>query len=908
MEVACTDEVKVYKDEGEEEEQKKSSENLTEDKVGLVTEGEVQYSPKNAFNLGFFSLGDYYHSLFPLSFTRGASPYAVAAAAAAAAHRVHLSSPESIFCASESQHDVTLQRSACVRSPPSLSSKQRIKASEDGKSTHSSSPPTCRSGVRSIADGSDLVNSQRSVEVPPQQPQTHAFNRASPLLPCLEGLHPSWGALMSSPLYDAAVHAAAATVAIGSPGPGAPFWPATMESQSRGATQLKQFPNPDSLQAKSSPSVVAVAAAAAAALSQSPSPTTAASFHSELLMAANLYGLKTAGSHKRSGSLLGTDSPVFSSGSPFAPSTFESPNSPTVPFLENLTGLALNPSATKDTKSKECKLERSPSSLAVSAPSMCRGRVKNSPPFPESSGFSATRFDSTNSSTKFSPCTFATDLSVPSSESQPKDFSVGSPSRSVLSPENGLDFSFADSGMLSGSSRSFDVPACPSVLVEPSTTNPVTSSSKQSTALNSSSPVTVPHTDQLDRSSVPVSVYTSVALSTSAGTTVSCKRAHIKKPLNAFMLFMKDMRPRVQEECTLKESAAINQILGRKWHELSREKQAKYYELARKEKELHHQLFPGWSARDNYAMHSRRKKKRRLAALVAAQSTPNRQSNANSSDPTSIGEWASGQKPTDVALRCTSSSSSINMVDIGSAKKCRARFGLEHQHRWCKPCRRKKKCIRFMTDSEFEETERQLSNPSSSPARTSSVHVPVSTLPISNLQCSVHQSPTSGMSPPHPFRKLGLWSSYMPNLPGCRIKRSPPVVSCDAVPPADTKAFSIHGASLPHFNLAHSANSSSSIDIVKSTSSALAHDQTSTTPRVAALLEAGVPFSPTQRKSPLKTNHTTIDFHAFLSATLSGSTASAAISRAPSSTNSASISGVTRCTGSSLLFGFGNHN
>ncbi|TPP63618.1 Protein pangolin J [Fasciola gigantica] len=42
MEIACTDEVKVYKDEGEEEEQKKSSENLTEDKVGLVIEGEGQ--------------------------------------------------------------------------------------------------------------------------------------------------------------------------------------------------------------------------------------------------------------------------------------------------------------------------------------------------------------------------------------------------------------------------------------------------------------------------------------------------------------------------------------------------------------------------------------------------------------------------------------------------------------------------------------------------------------------------------------------------------------------------------------------------------------------------------------------------------------------------------------------------
>ena len=42
------------------------------------------------------------------------------------------------------------------------------------------------------------------------------------------------------------------------------------------------------------------------------------------------------------------------------------------------------------------------------------------------------------------------------------------------------------------------------------------------------------------------------------------KKPHIKKPLNAFMLFMKEMRAKVVAECTLKESAAINQILGRK--------------------------------------------------------------------------------------------------------------------------------------------------------------------------------------------------------------------------------------------------------------------------------------------------------------------------------------------------------
>ncbi|XP_047668971.1 lymphoid enhancer-binding factor 1 isoform X1 [Tachysurus fulvidraco] len=88
------------------------------------------------------------------------------------------------------------------------------------------------------------------------------------------------------------------------------------------------------------------------------------------------------------------------------------------------------------------------------------------------------------------------------------------------------------------------------------------------------------------------------------------KKPHIKKPLNAFMLYMKEMRANVVAECTLKESAAINQILGRRWHALSREEQAKYYELARKERQLHMQLYPGWSARDNYGKKKKRKREK----------------------------------------------------------------------------------------------------------------------------------------------------------------------------------------------------------------------------------------------------------------------------------------------------------
>ncbi|XP_067858301.1 transcription factor 7-like 2 isoform X13 [Heptranchias perlo] len=88
------------------------------------------------------------------------------------------------------------------------------------------------------------------------------------------------------------------------------------------------------------------------------------------------------------------------------------------------------------------------------------------------------------------------------------------------------------------------------------------------------------------------------------------KKPHIKKPLNAFMLYMKEMRAKVVAECTLKESAAINQILGRRWHALTREEQAKYYELARKERQLHMQLYPGWSARDNYGKRKKRKREK----------------------------------------------------------------------------------------------------------------------------------------------------------------------------------------------------------------------------------------------------------------------------------------------------------
>ncbi|XP_074547293.1 transcription factor 7-like 1-B [Halichoeres trimaculatus] len=100
------------------------------------------------------------------------------------------------------------------------------------------------------------------------------------------------------------------------------------------------------------------------------------------------------------------------------------------------------------------------------------------------------------------------------------------------------------------------------------------------------------------------------------------KKPHIKKPLNAFMLYMREERPKVVAQCKVKESATINQILGQRWHSLTKEEQAKYYEMARKERLLHSKLYPGWSARDNYGKKKKRKRNKSETQLEGEDDFP----------------------------------------------------------------------------------------------------------------------------------------------------------------------------------------------------------------------------------------------------------------------------------------------
>ncbi|XP_059214366.1 transcription factor 7-like 1-A isoform X2 [Centropristis striata] len=88
-------------------------------------------------------------------------------------------------------------------------------------------------------------------------------------------------------------------------------------------------------------------------------------------------------------------------------------------------------------------------------------------------------------------------------------------------------------------------------------------------------------------------------------------RQYVKKPLNAFMLFMKDQRANVKAEMEPgTRSSVINTLLGRRWNAMSNEEQARYYDQADKESKLHEEQHPNWSVCNNYG------KKRRVKSQL----------------------------------------------------------------------------------------------------------------------------------------------------------------------------------------------------------------------------------------------------------------------------------------------------
>uniref|UniRef100_A0A0N5B0C5 HMG box domain-containing protein n=1 Tax=Syphacia muris TaxID=451379 RepID=A0A0N5B0C5_9BILA len=69
---------------------------------------------------------------------------------------------------------------------------------------------------------------------------------------------------------------------------------------------------------------------------------------------------------------------------------------------------------------------------------------------------------------------------------------------------------------------------------------------------------------------------------------------HIRRPMNAFIIFAKRNRPLVQERWPNRDNRAVSKILGQWWYALGPEEKRKYHDLATQVKEAHFRAHPGW--------------------------------------------------------------------------------------------------------------------------------------------------------------------------------------------------------------------------------------------------------------------------------------------------------------------------
>ncbi|XP_077451409.1 transcription factor 7-like 1-C [Stigmatopora argus] len=77
---------------------------------------------------------------------------------------------------------------------------------------------------------------------------------------------------------------------------------------------------------------------------------------------------------------------------------------------------------------------------------------------------------------------------------------------------------------------------------------------------------------------------------------------YIKKPLNAFMLFMKEQRPLVKPKMIKRDSASVNQVLGQMWKSLTVAERQYYFNESERLKNIHAIEYPNWSSGDNYGL------------------------------------------------------------------------------------------------------------------------------------------------------------------------------------------------------------------------------------------------------------------------------------------------------------------
>ncbi|BFZ13763.1 hypothetical protein BsWGS_16802 [Bradybaena similaris] len=134
---------------------------------------------------------------------------------------------------------------------------------------------------------------------------------------------------------------------------------------------------------------------------------------------------------------------------------------------------------------------------------------------------------------------------------------------------------------------------------------------------------------------------------------------HIRRPMNAFMIFSKAHRAMVHERHPNQDNRTVSKILGEWWYALGSEEKQSYHDLAAKVKEAHFKAYPDWKwcSKD-------RKRSSTIAATLGKQ-RPNILSSTNDSDD-AIGTPGEPSLPTERQLGELNSLSTPGLINQSS--------------------------------------------------------------------------------------------------------------------------------------------------------------------------------------------------------------------------------------------------